>query len=164
MDLQQFATRFRDDIRVMIDWTQLADANTYVSVRTLAREEARRHLARLFTVWYTSPEGEDSLWIRPGSQPLRVGEAGRTAQRWPEVRTHAVADLVQAYTAAPEPVPLNIPAYAVDDGRFLLLDGNHRAVAAHRAGAAVRLTLFALHGPVCETVLPDLRHYGAPPP
>jgi hypothetical protein len=42
---------------------------------------------------------------------------------------------------------------------MVLLDGNHRAVAAYLTGVPVRTLLFVLHGPVDEAILPDLRHH-----
>ncbi|WUI02707.1 hypothetical protein OHR68_13155 [Spirillospora sp. NBC_00431] len=53
-----------------------------------------------------------------------------------------------------------LPVLRAGPGRELILDGTHRAVAAHGAGVPVTLFVFALHGPVRPAMLPDLVHHG----
>ncbi|MFF0790965.1 hypothetical protein [Streptomyces spiralis] len=160
--LDDFTARFRSDIRAELDWARLAGVRAGVRVETLGQEAGRRRLAELFTVWYADPGGVDSSWNAPGSRPLRVAAADRTLPSWPVERRHAVTALTRAFAAGSGPLPLTLPAYRVDEDRHVLLDGNHRAVAAHLAGADIHLTLWSLSGPVCESILPDLRHYAAP--
>ncbi|MFF8591192.1 hypothetical protein ACF061_07055 [Streptomyces sp. NPDC015220] len=162
MDLEDFAARFRADIRARLDWRRLAEVRAGVRVETLSRDTAGQRLAELFTVWYVDPAGGEGSWGAPGSRPLRVEAADRALPDWPGEREGAVSALARAFAEGAGPLPLTLPAYRVDEARYLLLDGNHRAVAAHRAGRALRLTLWSLAGPVCEGILPDLRHYAAP--
>ncbi|WP_369222907.1 hypothetical protein AB5J52_17265 [Streptomyces sp. R39] len=162
MDLDDFATRFRSDIRAQLDWACLAKVHTRVRVEVLTRDAAKRRLADLFTVWYADPAGANSSWDAPDSRPLSVAAAARTLPSWPEERRNTVTALTQAFAVDTEPLRLMLPAYRVDERRCVLLDGNHRAVAAHRADADVHLSLCSLSGPACESILPDLRHYAAP--
>ncbi|GGX68301.1 hypothetical protein [Streptomyces anandii] len=162
MEFGDFAVRFRPVIRAALDWGRLADVGAGVRVETVTGGAARRCLAGLFTVWYADARGADSSWNSPGSRPLRVGSAGRTLPSWPEDRRRAVDALARGYAEGSRPVPLTLPTYRVGEDCHVLLDGNHRAVAAHRAGRDVELTLWALTGPVCEGILPDLHHYAAP--
>ncbi|MEU6534379.1 hypothetical protein [Streptomyces sp. NPDC047000] len=164
MDLEGFAVHFRADIRAQLDWVGLATVRADVQVETLGRDAAKQRLAALFTVWYADPAGADSRWNLPGSRPLRVDTACRTLRSWPDSRRHAVAALTQDFATSPGPVSLMLPAYRVGGAGHVLLDGNHRAVAAHQAGADIHLTLCSVVGPVCESILPDLRHYAAPSP
>lgn len=164
MDLDDFATRFRPDIRAQLDWSLLRETRAHVRVETLAQDAAKRRLATLRTVWYSDSTGADSRWNAPGSRPLCVGGADRTLPSWPDSRRHTVSALARRFAASADPVQLTLPAYRVGGDCHVLLDGNHRAVAAHQAGVEVRLTLCSLSGPVCENVLPDLRHYAAPSP
>lgn len=162
MDLDAFATRFGPDIRARIDWARLAGVPTEVRVEASLEGAAQQRLAGMFTVWYADSAGRNCEWSAPGSRPLSVRGARRTLPTWPQERRRTVAALMRAFAAAPEPVTLTLPAYQVREGRSVLLDGNHRAVAAHQAGVEVRLTVCSLIGPVCESVLPDLRHYATP--
>ncbi|MFE2071505.1 hypothetical protein [Streptomyces misionensis] len=165
MHLDDFAARFRADIRAQLDWTRLTRARAVADVETLDGDLAKRRLAELFTVWYADGTGAESRWDAPGSRPLRVATAQRTLPSWPEDRRRAVASLQRSFAARPGPLALTLPAYRAGEGRHVLLDGNHRAVAAHlvaRAGREIRLALWSLSGPVCENVLPDLRHHAAP--
>ncbi|MFF3513463.1 hypothetical protein [Streptomyces sp. NPDC002573] len=162
MELNDFAARFRPDIRAKLDWERLATFSAPVRVESLTQGEAQRRLADLFTVWYVAPAGTDSTWNAPGSRPLRVAAAERTLLSWSERRRDTVTALARAFTEGPGPLRLTLPAYRVDEERYVLLDGNHRAVAAHQASVDMHLTLCSLSGPACESILPDLRHYAAP--
>ncbi|MGW5355360.1 hypothetical protein ACWERV_33185 [Streptomyces sp. NPDC004031] len=165
MELGDFAGRFRADIRARLDWALLARAGAGVGVETLEGDAGRRRLAELFTVWYTDGAGAGSRWDAPGSRPLRVAESERALPGWPGDRRRAVDALRRSFAAGTGPLDLTVPVYRAGAGRHVLLDGNHRAVAAHLAPVRdLRLTLWALAGPVREDILPDLRHYAAPPP
>lgn len=161
MDLEDFAANFRAAIRAQLDWTRLAETCANVQVETLVRDEAKRRLAAFFTVWYADSAGADSLWNASGSRPLRVAAVDRTLHSWPDNRRRTVTALTRVYAASAEPVSLILPAYRVGGGCHVLLDGNHRAVAVYQADVEVHLTLCSLSAPVCETILPDLRHYAA---
>ncbi|MEV7030161.1 hypothetical protein AB0N99_08020 [Streptomyces sp. NPDC093272] len=164
MSLEDFEARFRPGIRAELDWIALAEFRAHVQVATFVGDEAKQRLAALFTVWYADPTGADSSWKGPGSRPLRVGEVDRTLHSWPDSRRRTVTALTQAFSASPEPVSLNVPAYQVGGGRHVLLDGNHRAVAVHQAAVGVHLTVCSLVAPVRESILPDLRHHAEPSP
>ncbi|MEU8931517.1 hypothetical protein AB0D30_16690 [Streptomyces sp. NPDC048409] len=164
MSLEDFAARFRPGIRAKLDWNALAEACVNVRVESFVGDEAKQCLAALFTVWYADSAGADSSWNAPDSLPLRVGAADRTLHSWPDSRSRTVTALTRAFSASPEPVSLTVPAYRVGWGRHVLLDGNHRAVAAHQADVDVHLTVCSLVAPVCESILPDLRHHVAPSP
>ncbi|WP_031517020.1 hypothetical protein [Streptomyces sp. NRRL F-5123] len=164
MEIGDFAGRFRADIRARLDWALLARSGARVEVETLSGGAGRRRLAELFTVWYVDGAGAGSRWDAPGSRPLRVEESERALSCWPEDRRRAVVALARSFAAGTGPLDLTVPAYRVGEGRHVLLDGNHRAVAAHLVpGRDLRLTLWALTGPVREDILPDLRHYAVPP-
>ncbi|MEU6403938.1 hypothetical protein [Streptomyces sp. NPDC046985] len=162
MGLDDFVGRFRAGVRAELDWTRLAAERVETGVETLDGAAARRRLAELYTVWYADGAGTESRWDAPGSRPLRVATAARALSAWPEERRRAVASVTRSFAAGRGPLALTLPTYQVGEGRHVLLDGNHRAVAAHlTADRDVRLTLWSLSGPVCEAILPDLRHYAA---
>lgn len=53
-------------------------------------------------------------------------------------------------------VTLMLPAYCVGKDRFLLLDGNHRSIAASRAGVEYVVDLSVIEGPIDPGVFSDL--------
>jgi hypothetical protein len=141
-------------IRARLDWTRLA-AECRIETFT-SRSPAL--LGDLWTVWYAGPDGRDREFRDADAQPLRVREAGRTEASWPARRAARIAGFEARFRGDGGLIQLPLPVYVLGDGGFLLLDGTHRAVAAHRTGGDVRLLLFAVHGPLDEGMLPDLRH------
>jgi hypothetical protein len=85
-----------------------------------------------------------------------VSEAATTG--WPADRLARIARFEAVFGQERQPVQLVLPALRIGS-RCLLLDGTHRAVAAHRSSAEVRIFLFTLHGPLSADILPDLAHY-----
>ncbi len=141
-------------IRALLDWTRLA---TECRI-TAFTSRSHAVLGELRTVWYAGPDGRDREFRDRDARPLQVRETGLTESTWPADRTARIAEFEARYQADNRPVQLPLPVYALGEGRFLLLDGTHRSVAAHRSAADVRLLLFAIHGPVEEAMLPDLRY------
>ncbi|MEA5364715.1 hypothetical protein VA596_34650 [Amycolatopsis sp., V23-08] len=150
-----FARFFGDGgIRTLLDWRRL-EAECRIEATT---SRSRVLLGDLRTVWYNGPDGRDREFRDADARPLRVRETGRTEASWPEGRAARIAEFEARFRGDGGPIQLTLPVYALGDDEFLLLDGTHRAVAAHRTGGNVRLALFAVHGPVDEAMLPDLRH------
>jgi hypothetical protein len=159
--ISDFEEAFRDSgLRVELAWERLRAPEFSVS-HTVSR--SARLLGAMFTVWYEDLLGKDGAWDRPG-RPLRVREVMRTKDDWPADRGRRVSSFHNAFAVASEPAQLVLPTYALPGGELLILDGSHRAVAAHRAAVPVRLLIYTLRGPVEEGVLPDLRHHTAPVP
>jgi hypothetical protein len=150
-----FAALFGDGgIRARLDWTRLAGECRIEAFTS----RSRALLGDLRTVWYAGPDGRDREFRDADAQPLRVRETGRTEATWPAGRAARIAGFEDRYRADAGSAQLPLPVYALGDDEFLLLDGTHRSVAAHRAGVAARLLIFVVHGPVEEAMLPDLRY------
>lgn len=157
MDIGDFITVFKDGgVRAWLDWDALEDAGCAV------REQFSRSpdvLGGLFTVWYQTADGTDGDWRNPGDRPLRVAECADAMDIWPADRRDRIHGFADAFRGDDRPVQLVLPAYAVGGDGAVLLDGTHRAVAAHLSGADVRIMLFVLDGPLDPRVLPDLGHH-----
>ncbi|WP_068926641.1 hypothetical protein [Planobispora rosea] len=157
MDLKEYIEMFKDGgVKAMLDWDALRDMDCAVSA---VYSRSRDLLSSIFTVWYERPDGTNGDWRNRTDRPLRVGDVYRTHSTWPEVRRRRIAALSDTFRREPEPVQLVLPAYSLGDERLLLLDGTHRSVAAHLAGADVRLFIFMVKGPVDDKILPDLMHF-----
>jgi hypothetical protein len=155
MTVTQFVDAFQNSVRVQLAWERLASPEFSVTHAVCRSTDL---LGSMFTVWYEDQYGGDGDWRRPG-RPLRVSQAGKTELDWPAERRQRVSSFERMYAQALEPVRLELPTYALSKGGLLILDGTHRAVAAHRALVKVWLHLHTVHGPINEDILPDLRHH-----
>ncbi|MFB9249034.1 hypothetical protein ACFFWE_12410 [Sphaerisporangium melleum] len=149
-----------DVIGAWLDWDAVTSSDCQVS-ETCSR--SREYLAGLYTMWYATPDDTDGDWRGERDRPLRVGEARRTSRSWPQGRASGVTRLRDAFVRENRPVHLVLPGYSLGNGRVLLLDGTHRAVAAHLSGLEVRVMVFSIEGPLDAAVLPDLAHYSVSP-
>ncbi|WP_189426473.1 hypothetical protein [Devosia pacifica] len=56
-------------------------------------------------------------------------------------------------------IELVVPAYALENGDYLLLDGNHRVCALFALDASATVRLRTLVGPIDRRILIDLKHW-----
>ncbi|MET8158587.1 hypothetical protein ABZT47_19600 [Sphaerisporangium sp. NPDC005289] len=159
MDIGEYVEFFDPDVvGAWLRWDAVTASNCPV---TQICTRSREYLAGLYTMWYVTPDGSDGDWRGERDRPLRVGEAHTTSSSWPEGRADRIARLRDAFQREGRPVHLVLPGYSLGNGRVLLLDGTHRAVAAHLSGLDVRLMVFSIEGPMDAAVLPDLARYSA---
>jgi hypothetical protein len=159
VELNEFEEIFRDsEMKVLLDWDFVKKSGA--SVNEIYTRSADS-LAQLYTVWYSTPSGLNGGWPDSEDTPLRIGETLKTFPTWPAARRERVNYFRTQFEQSEHPVQLTLPAYAPNDRDVILLDGTHRAVAAHIVGKEVRLIIFALHGPCDSRALPDLAHYSA---
>lgn len=157
MKVEDFKTVFQGGaVRAWLDWAQVQDGSFCLD-ETYTR--SKDILGSLTTVWYSTPDGEQGDWRNPRDRLLRVHEARSGLTSWPDDREQRVATFKTRFAAEAEPIQLVLPAYAVGDEQYLLLDGNHRAAAAYEQNSEVRLLLLALRGPIRGDILPDLNHF-----
>lgn len=155
INIHDFVTVFDATVRAWLDWSRVLTECTVDE----SFSDSRAELGELFTVWYAGPRGQHAGYDGPGARPLRVGETSLTEATWPTERATKIETMSASHAgSAREPVVLPLPAYRVGAGA-VILDGTHRAVAAYRARAEVRLMLFILDGPTDPEILPDLRHH-----
>ena len=148
-------------IRARIDWAALTGTEFTVHAEYSA---SRERLGELTTVWYVSPDGRPAEYFDKGARPVRVGDVHAADPALLDPRRRAVLERMRAaFSSTTEPAVLALPGFRLADGSALLLDGNHRAVAAYQAGGPVRLLLFLLDGPLSPALLPDLAHHTPTP-
>ena len=144
-------------IRARIDWARLERAEFTVHDEYSASSE---RLGELWTVWYVGPDGMAAEYRDASARPLRVRDVGASEPLSRDASRRArLARLRASFMATAEPAVLTLPGFRLPGDEVLLLDGNHRAVAAHLARVPVRLLLFLLHGPLTPVLLPDLEHH-----
>lgn len=116
----------------------------------------------LETVWYVRPDGSLGDWRNQGDRRVSVKEAAARRDFPSQASEQYIQRLMSGMRASPAPPYLILPCYRTQRGKLIMLDGNHRAIAACRAGMNVRLLIFALAGPDDPLLLPDLLHEMSP--
>lgn len=155
IDIHDFVTVFGSTVRARLDWSRVRTECTVDESFSDSRED----LGALYTVWYAGPGERHAAYDDPEVRPLRVRETTLTESTWPADRATKIDAMSADYGSVDvEPLVLPLPAYRVGAG-VVMLDGNHRAVAAFRASSEVRLLLFILDGPQDPGILPDLVHH-----
>jgi hypothetical protein len=154
--LTDFITIFRDSgVRSWFDWDRLQSPRLTV-VECFSKSKSV--LGKLETVWYIWPDGSLGDWRNQDNRRVSVEEAAQL-DRFPNAKSHDyIRRLTAQMQAASLPLMLVLPCYRTRDGKLLILDGNHRAIAAFKSGQDTRLLIFAVTGLDNPLVLPDLLH------
>lgn len=141
-------------IRTQLAWEELRRLDAAVTARYLPSlaEEA----SRLIVPWYVA-DGRQVPYDDAGAQPLRLQNVLLNLDSLEPERTAFIRKLA-ASLAGEETVQLLIATYRAG-GEEIILDGNHRAVAALLAGANCRILALSVAGPVDPAYLPDLVHW-----
>lgn len=158
MHFTDFRRLFADNIRAMVAWNELSDADVTISERVLTDHAG---LGGLRTVWYRREDGGIGDWRDPRSTPLSVSEAAGHRNMWTPDRSDRIETFGRDYLRYAEPVMMTIPAYDTPLGA-LMLDSTHRAIAAYVANVEVRVLVLAIEGPLSSEILPDLSHHVDP--
>jgi hypothetical protein len=154
--IADFITVFRGaGIRSWFDWDRL-EPGSYSVIEEYSRTKSV--LGRLETVWYVWPDGSLGDWRNQDNRRVCVEEAA-SLTRFPNDKGLAyINELAVRIDNATAPEILVLPCYRTRTGKSLLLDGNHRAIAAFRSKRDVRLMIFAVTGADNPLLLPDLIH------
>jgi hypothetical protein len=154
--ISDFITIFRDaGIRSWFDW-ELLQSPSYSVVQIFSRSVS--DISRFETVWYSRPDGSLGDWRNQEDRRISVRDAA-TRQAFPNKESEDyIQRLISDMRAASTPPYLVLPCYRTQDRKVIILDGNHRAVAAFRSATDVRLLVFAISGPDHPLLLPDLLH------
>jgi hypothetical protein len=134
------------------------------TIRTSAAE-----LRAFYTLWYAGPNGPlaDSVEMRgrtllafqmPGARPVPVGQVAVTLDAWIEKKA-LITRYRYALQSFPPPIAISLVTYGLPNGQHLILDGNHRAVAAFLTGKEALVTALVICGPCDPHALPDLVHW-----
>jgi hypothetical protein len=156
IEVADFITVFQDSgVRSWFDWARVVSPEFTV---TEIFSRSKSLLGQLETVWYTSPDGSLGDWRNQGHKRVLVEDAAQRVKFPSEQSSRYIYRLLMAMQAEPVPLRLVLPCYRTGSGSLLILDGNHRAVAAYQSESDVRLLIFAISGPDNPLVLPDLVH------
>jgi hypothetical protein len=152
--VSDFMTVFRDGgIRSWLDW-EMVQSPDYSVVEIFSRSVA--DVSRLETVWCIRADGSLGDWRNQDDRRVSVKDAAARRDFPSQASEQYIQELISGMRASPAPPYLVLPCYRTQSGKFIMLDGNHRAVAACRSGMDVRLLIFALSGPDDPLLLPEL--------
>ncbi len=153
---------FRDGgIRSWLDW-EMVQPPDYSVLEIFSRSVA--DISWLETVWYIRTDGSLGDWRNQGDRRISVKDAAARRDFPSKSSEQYIQKLISDMSASPVPTYLVLPCYRTQRGKLIILDGNHRAIAACRCDVNVRLLIFALSGPDDPLVLPDLLHEMGPAP
>jgi len=150
-------------IRVVFNWDLLLSKKWEICTIGI---DTRDQLGELCCPWYRNGMDFTVPYDACGATPITVRCAGENfllldgkKRRGIGARQFAICEHRR------HPSRLHLPAYTLPNNRFLLLDGNHRAIAAYmnimdlKSDVKLEATIWAIRGPMDEDVLPDLKHY-----
>lgn len=148
-----FATRFGSEVRVRFNWRRFGAEGWPISIERLMPDQ----LCRVYTPWYESNGRIGAAYYELDARPLSVVEAARRRLEFDAKRAADIQEKVDLIASSD--ISLEVPAFALPGGRFLLLDGNHRIVALVASGHDAPVTLHAVTGPIESDALPDLARW-----
>ncbi|MGA5452385.1 hypothetical protein ACPCVO_37695 [Streptomyces umbrinus] len=114
-----------------------------------------------FTPWYQNGDGVETSWSDPGAAALSVIDASERVSGQRQLR---LAQIQSWLTSQSDGTckEVCIATIALPEGKRLVLDGNHRLVAAVpllRRGVRVEVREFLVTAPLSDDLLPDLVHW-----
>lgn len=156
MDWAGFEQRFRLDARgwplinMGFGWDFLRPTAPSIRTESIASVEGAK---ALLCSWYAPRDNGQIDYRVPQARHLTIGDVAGNLGLVGIEDAGKIASI-----AAASPQPLEVPAYVIGE-RFMLLDGNHRTVAAVLAGMPEVITVYAVEGPVDRRALIDLWRY-----
>lgn len=134
------------EIRTILNWRRFEEEKWPVARSVIT---ARADLLALFTCLRSSlgrPDAHFLHWLF--SRKMPVGEVLEQFRRIPRRDAEKIDHFRAIYTNSSDPVRLMAPAYQLANGRYYLLDANHRCCALAAANRPFELELYAICGPL----------------
>jgi len=154
-----FASFFRSAIRVSFNWNRFLTERWPVKIIVLGD---RAHLADFYPPWYLSPSGREVGYRDEGARPFPFSAISESMNGLQQERQESIRRFSTMLARSREPVHLLVPAYALQDTRYLLLDGSHRVAALLLSDVTFRMMVFVVYGPLDAGAARDLVHWAAP--
>lgn len=148
-------------IRSWLDW-EMIQSPDYSVLELFSRSVA--DVSKFETVWYIRADGSLGDWRNRDDRRVSVKDAAARRDFPSKASEQYIQRLISDMRASSAPHYLVLPCYRTRSGKYFILDGNHRAIAAYRSGMDVRLLIFALSGPDDPLLLPELLHELDPEP
>ena len=150
-----FIKAFQPQVRVLLRWDQVEEKQypAYVDVFTDSAP-----FENWFAPWYCNSQGLETEYMARDARPLSIADIATDASPLSTSRRGKIEALSHSFCAH-EIVQIVVGLYALPHGKYLVLDGNHRLVAALRSRRPMTILAFTLVAPVDSQLLADLRHW-----
>jgi hypothetical protein len=153
MTAGQFQGKYSSKIGVMLNWQRLMSERWPIDQRSLTSIGS---LARCFAPWYVDQQGREVSLSSPDAIPVRFDDVPRLLPFLAPRHQLGILSYAEVFRHHAERATLTIPAYAVSDSVFVVLDGNHRVAALTLARMDADVHVDVLLGPKEGECLPDL--------
>lgn len=110
---------------------------------------------RVLSSWYGNDQAVELCYLDSTAWPLSVPDVAKRLDEFCQQRRSRIACYAKRIQNGEEG-PFEFPAYALPNGQFMLLDGNHRLVALQKSGIIASVALHVVHGPFDQNILADL--------
>lgn len=138
-------------VRTRVDWDRLASE----CAATLELYTETVELVRWFTPWYVNSAGERCEIACPEARQVPIAAVHATPGVLRDRDRERIAALTAVFSSG-RLIEIATVTYGWEEGTRVVLDGNHRLIAASACpGRAVRLTNIALTGPCDPTLVAD---------
>ncbi|MBE9142137.1 hypothetical protein [Planktothrix mougeotii] len=152
-----FQSFFHTSIRIQLNWQRLKIEKATVKISIFDQLE---NPSAWYLPWYFNNLHEEVSYLASNANPLTLADIPKAINRLDSGRRDKIQELLNRFiNANPEPVQIVIAAYALPDGKHLIMDGNHRSSALILAGVKARLMVFEICGPIDKELIPDLCHW-----
>lgn len=148
-----FENRFREDIRVGLNWDRFLEERWPIERVVLVSDV---DLERCFTPWYVGKGAEELPYDHPHAVPMSLGDVPKAFEILSAERKADIQDKIDQFREGPSPVRFVAPTYALPDGRYFVLDKNHRLSALALSGMPFEAELWNVRGPFEKECLLDL--------
>lgn len=144
------------DIRVVWHKDAFVRDRWKVSARTVTSVS---QLANFFAPWYRTNDKIGVDHSDENARPMTVAEVARNLDRLSSSRRNRIECFVSTFRACSPPLRFTIPTYEMSAGDQLILDGNHRCVAAMLSSTDIEIEVLSVAGPHAERALSDMRWF-----
>ena len=152
---EEFSQRFAGRIRVSFNWPQFRIQNWPVEKISI---DGRRICPALRLPWYVGVNGMVSF-DEPGASPVRLSEVDRWYSMLPEQQRTDIDNMRVEYLRRSRSLEPEIPVYALQNGEYLVMDGNHRLSALALSALSFSVDMWVVHGPIAASALGDLKYF-----
>lgn len=143
-------------IRVSVDWWKVRQLKIPVKTRLA---DGWTELSKGYFPWYVSPGQQEAIFSDAGSTPIALADVAKLEPVLSPERRDKIREIRHWLMQGGPAFEIIIPAYELDAGRRLYLDGCHRLAAAAGLSSRIRAVLLSLDGPIDPNIIPDLAHW-----
>lgn len=156
---QSFADKFKEVIRVGLNWDRLYEERWPIVTVTLKTPE---DLHRCFMPWYIGPDGNEVGYDDEHAVPMRLTDVPKSFHLLNKERKGDIQAYVDEFRRNKGIVRFMAPTYALPDNQYFILDRNHRLSALTLNEVPFEVTLWNVCGPLEQDGLLDVLYWLPP--